>query len=265
MLELLGIYLLFGMLVGLLAGLIGSGGATVIVPILHYTLNRQGVDPSIIHHMALATCMINILFTSSISTYAHHKRGAVPWRSIIWMVPGILLGSFAGSYATGYIPAKPLATGFGFFLIYASLSMFIEIRPKASRHLPGIFGMICMGLFVGVLSGVLGIGGAVITMPLLLVCNVPLLSAIATAGAFGFPIAVAGGAGYIFASLGHADLPPYSLGFVYLPALLGLVPASILVAPFAVRFAHALPQKILRNGLGVFIAFIAYRMITANV
>lgn len=265
MLELLGIYLLFGTLVGLLAGLMGSGGAMVIVPILHYTLARQGVDASIIHHMALATCMINILFTSSISTYAHHKRGVVPWKSIVWMVPGILIGSFAGSYATAYIPAKPLATGFGFFMIYAALFMFTEIRPKASRQLPGAFGMTCMGLLVGVLSGLLGIGGAVISMPLLLVCNVPLLSAIAAAGAFGFPIAIAGGAGYILAGWGHANLPPFSLGFVYLPALLGLVPASMLVAPIAVRFAHTLPQKILRRCLGVFIAVIAYRMISANI
>lgn len=265
MLELLGIYLPFGALVGLLAGLMGIGGAMIIVPILHYTLARQGVDPSIIHPMALATCMANILFTSSISTYAHHKRGVVPWKSVAWMVPGILAGSFAGSYATAYIPANLLATGFGFFMIYAALFMFTEIRPKPSRHLPGPLGMTCMGLFVGTLSGLLGIGGAVLTMPLLLVCNVPLLSAIAAAGAFGFPIALAGGAGYVLAGWGLTNLPPYSLGFVYLPALLGLVPASVIVTPIAVRFAHSIPQKVLRRCLGAFLAIVACRMIIENI
>ena len=180
------------------------------------------------------------------------------------MVPGILAGAFAGSYVTKFIPAAPLATGFGFFLIYASLSMFVEIRPKASRRLPGPLGMTLMGLVMGSLSGLLGIGGAVITMPMLLICNVPLLSVIAVAGAFGFPVALAGGAGYILAGWGHEGLPPYSLGFVYLPALLGLIPVSMLVAPVAVRFAHTLPQKVLRRCLGVFIALVACKMIAAN-
>ena len=261
MVAILGIYLIFGAIVGLLAGLMGIGGAMIMVPMLHFSLAKQGVEPSLIHHMAIATSMANILFTSSMATYAHHKRGVVPWKTVAWMVPGILGGSFIGSFATAYIPSGPLTMAFAVFLIYASLQMFVPIKPKASRHMPGIFGQTVMGAVIGVLSGLLGIGGAAITMPMLLVCGVSTLSVIASAGAFGFPIAVAGCIGYMLTAWGHAGLPDYSLGFIYLPALLGLVPASMLTAPLGVKLSHALPEKIMKRFVGVFILFMAVRMI----
>ncbi len=239
----------------------GAGGAFLLVPILHFTLGLQGVDPSLIHHMAIATTMANILFTSTMATYAHHKRGVVPWRSVAWMVPGILAGSFLGSYCTAYIPARPLTLFFCCFLVYAGVQMLVEIRPKASRHLPGIPGKVAIGAVIGVLSGILGTGGAAITIPILLVCGMPVLSVIAASGAFGFPIAVAGCTGYMLTAWGQPGLPAYSLGYIYLPAMLGLVPASMLFAPLGVRLSHALPQKILRRGMGVFLLFMAVQMI----
>ncbi|MCC8193810.1 MAG: sulfite exporter TauE/SafE family protein [Deltaproteobacteria bacterium] len=256
------IYVLFGCIVGLFAGLTGAGGAVFLVPILHYTLERQGVDPSLVHHMAIATTMANILFTSSMTTYSHNKRGVVPWNSILWMVPGAFLGSFGGSFSTAYIPARPLILGFGVFLIYAGIQMFVEIKPKASRHMPGKWGQIILGLFVGVFSGLLGIGGVMVSMPILIICGLPILSVIAAAGTLSFPIAVAGCVGYMLTAWGHPDLPPYSLGYVYLPALLGFVPASLVFAPVGVRLTHALPPKIVRKGLGVLVFFVSYRMIS---
>ena len=261
MLTILAIYFLFGAVVGLWAGLMGAGGAILLVPILHFTLGLQNVDPSLIHHMAIATTMANILFTSCVATYTHHKRGVVPWKTVAWMVPGLLLGSFAGSYGTAYIPARPLTLFFACFLVYAGAQMFVEVRPKASRHLPGKGGQVAMGMFIGALSGILGVGGAALTIPMLLICGLPLLSVIAASGAFGFPIAVAGCIGYMLTAWGHPGLPAYSLGYIYLPALLGLVPASMLFASLGVRLAHAMPQKRLRQCIGVLILSMAARMI----
>lgn len=261
MLTVLPVYLFFGAIVGLLAGLMGSGGAMIMVPILHFTLARQGIAPELIHHMAIATAMANILFTSTITTYSHHKRGAVPWKTIAWMVPGILGGSFAGSYMTAYIPSAPLTMAFAVFLLYAALQMFVDIKPKASRHMPGVAGQIGLGAVIGLLSGVLGIGGAAITLPILLVCGLPLLSVIASAGAFGFPIAVAGCTGYMLTAWGHPGLPAHSLGFIYLPALLGLIPASMVTAPLGVKLSHTLPVTLVKRGLGIFLCLMAFRMI----
>lgn len=262
MLEAMLLYVLFGGMVGIIAGVMGAGGAMLLVPILHFTLEKQGVEPTIIHHMAIATTMANILFTSTAATYSHHKRGAVPWDAMVWMVPGILVGSFAGSYATAYINAKPLTLAFACFLCYGSFQMLVSVKPKASRHLPGIPGRIAVGAFIGVLSGLLGIGGAAITMPILLVCGLPPIATIAAAGAFGFPIAVAGCLGFAITAWNNVHLPSHSLGFIYLPALVGLVPSSMLTAPLGVRLSHALPVKIVRRFMGVFMLVMAVRMIT---
>lgn len=255
------IYIAFGALVGVWAGLLGAGGAVILVPLLHVTLAWQGVDPSHIHHMAIATTMANILFTSSMATFAHHKRGAVPWKTVIWMVPGILAGSFLGSYATTYIQAAPLTLAFGVFLLYAGSQMWVPIKPKASRHMPGVSGQIAMGFAIGAVSGLLGIGGAALTTIALLVCGLPLLQVIAASGAFGFFIAVAGCIGYALTAWNHPGLPAYSLGFIYLPALVGLVPASMLLAPVGVRLSHTLPQRTLRRVMGTFLLVMAARMI----
>jgi len=261
MLYFLCIYFAFGAVVGVWAGLLGAGGAVLLVPFLHVTLALQGVDPAHIHHMAIATTMGNILFTSSISTYAHNKRGAVPWKTVLWMVPGILGGSFAGSYATAYIKATPLILAFGLFLVYAGIQMWVPVRPKASRHMPGIPGQVAIGFGIGVFSGLLGNGGAALTTMALLVCGLPLLPVIAVSGAFGFPIAVAGCIGYMITAWDHPGLPDYSLGFIYLPALLGLVPGSVLFAPLGVRLSHSLPPKTLRRVMGSFLLLVAVRMI----
>lgn len=261
MLFILGIYLAIGAFVGILAGSMGLGGALVMVPILHFTLPRQGVDPSVVHYLAIATSMANILFTSCVSTWQHHKRGVVPWRSVVWMVPGILGGSFAGSYATSYIPSGPLTVVFACFQFYAAVQMFVNIKPKASRNMPGIAGSIGLGVIIGVLSGILGIGGAAVSIPILMVCGLSALSSIASAGAFGFPIAVAGCLGYMVTAWGHPGLPEYSLGFIYLPALLGLVPASMLTTPLGVKLSHSLPTQQVKRGLGVLFIFVACHMI----
>ncbi len=262
MFESLAIYVVFGALVGLFAGLTGAGGAILLVPIMHFTLERQGVDPDLVHHMAIATTMANILFTSSMTAYAHNKRGVIPWKSIAWMVPGAFTGSYLGSYGTAYIPGRPLSLAFGCFLVYAAIQMLVDIRPKASRHLPGKWGQLGLGLFIGVFSGLLGIGGLAVSMPILLICGLPIISVIATAGAFGFPVAVAGCIGYMLTAWGEPDLPRYSLGYIYLPALLGFVPASVLFAPVGVRLTHALPSRMVKKGMGVLTFFMAYRMIS---
>ena len=261
-LSLIAIYVLFGCLVGIFAGLTGAGGAILLVPILHFTLERQGIDPGIVHHMAIATTMANILFTSSATTYAQQKRGVVPWKSVAWMVPGVFTGAFAGSVSTAWIPGRPLMLAFGIFLIYASTQMFMDIKPKASRHMPGKWGQLALGFGIGVFSGLLGVGGVAISMPTLLICGLPILSVIAAVGMLSFPIAVAGCVGFMLAAWGHPDLPPYSLGYIYLPALLGFVPASVLLVPVGVRLTHALPSTYVRKGVGLLMLTMSYRMIS---
>ncbi len=260
MITALGIYLFFGAIVGILAGLMGVGGGAVLVPILDFTLGLQGVSPLYIHHMAIATSMANILFTSAVSAWSHNKHGTIPWDLVRWMTPGILAGSFGSTFAAAAVPAAPLKFVFACFLVYAASQMIMDIKPRPSRQLPGAVGLTLMGTLIGLFSGFLGVGGAAITLPFLIMCNVPMISVISASAAFGFPIAVAGTAGFIWNGLGIPELPEHSLGFVYLPALAGLISASVLTTPLGAKLAHALPVRSIKRFFGVFLIFMSARM-----
>jgi uncharacterized membrane protein YfcA len=115
---------------------------------------------------------------------------------------------------------------------------------------------------VGGISVLAGVGGAVTSIPFLIWCNVPARVAIGTASAIGLPVAVAGSLGYI--AYGRtADLPPFSLGFVYLPALAAIVIATVLTAPLGVRASHRLPVPILRRALAVVLYAVTLRALLA--
>ena len=256
----LAIYLFFGTIAGVFAGLLGVGGGTILVPILDFTLDMQKVSPAFAHHMALGTSMASIMFTSLSSARSHNKRGTVRWDVVKIMTPGLLAGTFLGSFVVSEIPTKPLKIIFATFLLYVAVQMILDFKPKASRQLPGIIGMTLYAVFVGVTSSFIGIGGGSLIIPFLVMCNMNMINVIGISAALGFPIALAGSLGFIVNGMGTPDLPPYSLGFVYLPALAGLVVASMLAAPLGVRLSHALPVKTLKRFFGCVLGSIALRM-----
>jgi uncharacterized membrane protein YfcA len=111
------------------------------------------------------------------------------------------------------------------------------------------------------LSSLLSAGGAFVSIPFLSWCSVPLRRAIGTAAAIGFPIALAGTAGYILQGLRIRDLPPWTLGYVYLPALALVVTTSMLVAPLGAQLAHRVPVRRLRIVFAVMLYALAARML----
>jgi len=255
------IYLAIGLTVGFLAGLLGIGGGMVMVPMLVFVFSAKQFPPEHMMHLALATAMATIVFTSLSSVRAHHRHGAVDWRVARTMAPGIVAGALAASLVAGFVPTRPLAVFFALFMLYASLQMFFEIKPEATRQLPGTAGLFGVGAGIGALSSVLAAGGAFLSIPFLARCNVPLKRAIGTAAANGFPIAVAGTAGYVLNGLHAAGLPEGSLGFVYLPALAIIVAASMPTAPLGARLAHRLPVKRLRIVFALVLLALALRML----
>jgi len=255
------IYLAIGLSVGFLAGLLGIGGGMVMVPMLVFVFSAKQFPPEHMMHLALATAMATIVFTSLSSVRAHHRHGAVDWRVARTMAPGIVAGALAASLVAGFVPTRPLAVFFALFMLYASLQMFFEIKPEATRQLPGTAGLFGVGAGIGALSSVLAAGGAFLSIPFLARCNVPLKRAIGTAAANGFPIAVAGTAGYVLNGLHAAGLPEGSLGFVYLPALAIIVAASMPTAPLGARLAHRLPVKRLRIVFALVLLALALRML----
>jgi uncharacterized membrane protein YfcA len=254
-------YLAIGAAVGFLAGLLGIGGGMVMVPMLVFVFTAKKFPAEHMMHLALATSMATILFTSLSSVRAHHLHGAVDWRVARAMAPGIVAGALAATLVAGFVPTRPLAVFFALFMTYASLQMFFEAKPKPARQLPGAAGLFGVGAGIGALSSVLAAGGAFLSIPFLARCNVPLKRAIGTAAANGFPIAVAGTAGYVLNGLRVSGLPDGNLGFVHLPALAIIVAASMPAAPLGARLAHRLPVKRLRIVFALLLLALALRML----
>ena len=126
--------------------------------------------------------------------------------------------------------------------------------------LPQAAGLAAFGALMGFVSSLAGIGGAVLTISLLTWCNVKVHDAIGTSAAVGFPIALAGTLGYVVTGMMDHDLPPWSLGYVYLPAFVGIAITSFFVAPLGAKLAHKLPVPILKKVFMVFLVALAIKM-----
>ena len=254
-------YLAIGVVAGFVAGLLGIGGGAVIVPMLVFAFTAQDVSPQHLLHMALATGIATIMFTSLSSMRAHHLHGSVDWKIARLMAPGMLAGAFAAALIAGLIPTRPLAVMFVMLMFYAATQILFDLRPKTTRELPGPAGILAAGSIIGAASSLLAAGGAFLSIPFLTWCNVPVRRAIGTAAANGFPIAVAGTAGYVAQGWRAEDLPSGSFGYVYLPALLFIALISMLTAPIGARLAHRWPVKRLRTVLALMLYAIAIRLL----
>lgn len=261
MISTLLIFVLLGVFAGILAGLLGIGGGLVIVPILVFTLPPLGIPQEHLMHIALGTSLASIIFTSISSMRSHNKRGAVRWDIFKAITPGIILGTFLGSLSTSFMNTNFLKGIFVVFLYYVASQMLFGLKPKASRQVPGSKGMFTAGSVIGIFSSLVGIGGGTLSVPFLTMCNVVIHTAIGTAAAIGLPIAIAGTIGYVWTGLGTEGLPSYCVGYVYLPALIGIVSASMLTAPIGVRLAHSLPVNKLKKIFAVLLIVVATRML----
>jgi uncharacterized membrane protein YfcA len=254
-------YSLVGAVAGVLAGLLGIGGGLVIVPMLVLCFNLQDITDARVMHLALGTSMASIVFTALSSASAHNRRKAVQWDVVRRTTVGLLIGTFLGSCVVALLPGGVLKAFFVVFLYYVATQMLLGHKPKPTRTLPGRAGMFGAGGVIGVVSSWVGIGGGTLSVPFMVWHNVPLKTAIGTSAALGFPIAIAGTVGYLYNGMGVADRPPYSLGYVYLPALFGIVLVSVLTAPLGVRLAHALPVDKLKKVFAILLYVVGTRML----
>lgn len=241
------IYLALGAFAGLIAGLLGAGGGSILVPGLVFVFGWQGVAPAEAVHMAIATSLATMVFTAIASVHAHHQRGAVLWHVFRAMLPGIAAGAVTGAVLAHYVPDSLLGRLFGGAMLLIAAKTGLGGNPSPHRELPRRGALALVGSGIGTLSAMLGIGGASLTVPLLLWCNTRPAQAVATAAAVGLPIALFGTLCFMLTGPDAAHAPAWSLGYVYLPAALGIVVASMVCAPLGARLAHVLPGPALKR------------------
>jgi uncharacterized membrane protein YfcA len=255
------VYAAIGAVIGFFSGLLGIGGGAVQTPLTVIAFEAHGLPRQHIAHIAVATGLASIAFTSVSSTLAHHRYGAVDWRVLRGLLPGLVIGGIAGGYVALLLSVQWLAIIMAAFISYASLAMIADLRPPPNRSLPGPAGLALLGAAVGLMSTLVGAGGAVLLVPALTWFNLPFRRAIGTGAAIGLPIAVTGTISHVLAGLGQADLPAGSLGFVWLPALIPFAFASVLLAPLGAKLAHRVPARGLRVTFAVVSFLLAMRML----
>ena len=254
-------YLLLGAFAGTIAGLFGVGGGLIIVPVLAIIFKNQGIANDIIMHLAIGTSLATIIVTSISSVVSHHRRGAVLWPVFLQLAPGIVVGAFAGAYIAHQISSDVLKMGVGIFALIVAVKMLLDVKPQAHRELPGKVGMTLAGGIIGIVSALIGIGGGTLTTPFLLWCNRTIHNAIATSAACGLPIAIAGATGYVVVGWSSSLLPQWSSGYVYWPALIGVVLASVFFAPLGAWLTHRLPVGILKKLFALLLVAIGVKLL----
>ncbi|MGS2743513.1 sulfite exporter TauE/SafE family protein [Halomonas sp. LS-001] len=258
--EILFAYSLLGIIAGILAGMLGIGGGVVIVPALVVILSAQSFPSELIVIMAVATSLCTIIFTSISAARAQIKRQAVDWAIFKLWAPTVIIGSFLSGFIASYLPVYFLEVGIAVFLFCVGMIMLSRWVPDPKRSMPAQLGTSGLGLLSGSLSGLAGIGGGNVMVPLMVFFNVPMQRAVATSSTLGFPLATVGTLGYIIAGWGETLLP-WTLGYVYLPAVLLIAIFTVLCAPIGVAIGHRIPAQTLKRCFGGFLLLIAGRML----
>ncbi|GAB2622563.1 sulfite exporter TauE/SafE family protein [Novilysobacter erysipheiresistens] len=256
---------LLGVIAGMLAGLLGVGGGLVLVAALAWLLPLLGVPADAAMHAALASSLASIVLTAAASARAHHKRGSVLWPTVAWMVPGLLAGGWLGSGVAVKIDDDVLRYIVAGYCLLAAAQLHFGKARKAGGDVPAPRGlpMTGAGVGIGALSAVVGIGGGSMTVPLLVWRGVAPVRAVGTSSACGVAIGLGSAVGYAL----HAPtgaLPEFAVGYVYLPAAIGVAVASVLAAPWGTRLAHHLHGDALKRVFVAFLVVVALSLLLAG-
>ncbi|WP_248289461.1 sulfite exporter TauE/SafE family protein [Thalassotalea sp. Y01] len=252
--------MLIGTLVGFLAGLLGIGGGLVIVPALVMLLPKFGVAKEIVMPIALASSLASIVVTSSMAAFNHHKLGNIPWRLTKKLMIFVAIGAVIGANLADLLPAKTLTWLFASFVIVLATYMLLSIRQTVQRDLPSKRVLKAVSAFTGVISSLMGISGGAVLIPFLTYCGMNLLHAIGISTACGMIVSLFGTMAFMIAGLGNPNLPDWSLGYIYWPAVLGIASTSTILARYGVKLANRLPVKTIKKVFAAFLILVAIKM-----
>lgn len=249
-----------GAVAGLLAGLFGVGGGAILVPVFYQVYGLLGVADSVRTHVAVGTSLAIIVPTSIRSFNAHRKRGAVDMQILrdwaIWLPLGVILASLVAAFVSGAALRG----------IFAVLSLLIALRMFFNRahwllgtEMPGGALNAVAGAGIGLFSGLMGVGGGVLSNLWMTLWGRSLHQAVATASGVGVLISNSGLVGYALAGWGEPGLPPFSTGYINWITVALVISVTLLVAPLGVRIAHALSRRHLEIGFGLFLVAVSIR------
>lgn len=251
-----------GAIAGVLAGLLGVGGGIVIVPVLFILFDYLDIPAQISMHIAVATSLATIIPTSISSARSHHKKGSIDIDMLKSWVPLIFIGAAIGGVLSKYLASSSLTLIFGVIALLVSINMALPKKVVIADELPkGVVGKGILPSFIGGFSALMGIGGGTLSVPILSAFSFPIHRAVGTASAFGLVIAIPAVIGFIWSGW-SADLrPPYSIGYVSIPAAVLIFSVSVFTAPLGAKLAHSLNPANLKKAFALFLFITSLRML----
>lgn len=254
-------YILLGAVAGLIAGIFGLGGGIIIVPALIFTFSYLNFPPEVLTHIAVGTSLSTIMFTSLSTVYVHHKKAAINWSLAFKLSLGMLLGGLIGAYFAELVAGELLQKIFALYSMTVACQMWFSWQPKGVLVIPQKMGLAIVGSGIGVVSGLFGIAGGSLVVPILTLYRIKITQAIATSAVTGFPIALSGSIGYLLTGWDNVALPDYSVGYIYLPATLGIVISSTVFAKMGAKLVHRLPPEKLKKSFAIVLLLVAFKLI----
>ena len=247
------IYGFIGVFAGFLGGLLGIGGGLVTVPSLVLCFYLQGYASTHSMQLAIGTSLGAMVFTAASSAIAHYLKKGIYWNLFWGLAPGIVLGAVLGAIIADRVSNRILELFFGFSECLIGIYFFFSHTSKEEKEgarPPHHLFLVFIGIAIGAFSTVLGIGGGIVTVPILTAFGTPFRNAISTSAMAGFLIAIIGAIAFLYLGLEHSAYQG-SVGFVYVPAFIMIGITSALLAPYGAKCTYALPVGMLRRGFGV--------------
>ena len=258
------LYLGLGGIAGLMSGLFGIGGGNIIVPILILSFSAQGISGELSTHLAIATSLACIAVTSVGSIYTHYQKRVLDWHLLKLFVPSVIIGSFMGTFLFVAIEGTLLQLLLGGFLVLSGVQMIKkEITYPADIVVSQRF-LTLSGVCIGGVSSMFGVGGGMFTAPLLSNLGVRIHSAIATGAVGGFFVAVSASIVYGSAVVNGSSLPASTVGYIFMPAWIGIIVTSMPFARVGALLAHRIDATWLKKIFGWFLFFVGFRFVWIN-
>jgi uncharacterized membrane protein YfcA len=251
-----------GLISGVFAGLLGVGGGSIIVPALAFAFAALNYSDDISQHMAVASSLAIIIPTGIRSALSHHKRGAVDLAILRLWAPFVFAGCLVGGLMAGWFSGDVLRVAFAVLAFIIALNVVTPFQQRLMGHLKGspTTHRVAASI-VGYLSALMGIGGGSFSVPTIAAFGETMHRAVGTGAAIGVFIALGGTIGFIVSGWGESGLPPLSLGYVNLVALVVVGGFSVLTAPLGAALAHRLNQQTLKYVFAVFLVAVGLNML----
>ena len=247
---------------GFVAGLFGIGGGLITVPILFYIFSSIGIESSYIMHLAVGTSFGIIIPTSIVSVLTHHEHKAVDFNIVKGYGFFVIIGVILGTVLAANLKTKPLILFFSVVVyILAFYLLYLKEKESDLSVNMSLSAKIISGIITGFVSAPMGIGGAIMNVPILKFFGYPINRAIGSAAAIGFIIALFGTIGFLISgNYLNANLP-LSIGFLNIPAFLIFFPITAFMARLGAKASHRINKKKLTKYFGIFLIIIGSKFL----